>query len=360
MITDTAVARIERYAREKQNHHEQTKSTVNNAAYPPFFMAVGLHKPHIPWVMPQRFLDAQLPLNETDVAARDVPPENYCNASLYVCDNLYKGLPWEPGPKADQQDHRRKYRAATTWTDFNVGRLLTALDKHGLHDDTAVVFHGDHGWHLGEHGVWCKQSNFDLVARVPLIVYVPWLAASHGQSTSALVEIVDLFPTTLDLFNITARVPDAAQLEGFSFLPLLEQPATAASSWKNVTFTQYPRCAGTGKGPGVGRMPWEFPTNNPCTQVASGAFDVMGYTARSDRWRYTVWLKWDGKALKVKGWAGDNVVGEELYDHQGDDGMDTDDDETVNLGCAAAPHARVCAAHKASIVAGWKHALPRS
>mgnify|MGYP002016759381 CR=1 FL=1 len=72
---------------------------------------------------------------------------------------------------------------------------------------------------------------------MPLIVYVPWLAASHGQSTSALVEIVDLFPTTLDLFNITARVPDAAQLEGFSFLPLLEQPATAASSFPSTSLS---------------------------------------------------------------------------------------------------------------------------
>ena len=101
------------------------------------------------------------------------------------------------------------------------------------------MFHGDHGWHLGEQGGWCKQSNFDLVARVPLVVHVPWLPASQGTQSSALVEIVDLFPTTLDLFNITHRVSDAPQLEGTSFMPLLLAPDTDPAAWKNATFTQY-------------------------------------------------------------------------------------------------------------------------
>ena len=72
--------------------------------------------------------------------------------------------------------------------------MLDELQAQGLENDTAVVFHGDHGWHLGEQGGWCKQSNFDLVARVPMVVYVPWLPQSHGMRTSALVETVDLMP----------------------------------------------------------------------------------------------------------------------------------------------------------------------
>ena len=95
--------------------------------------------------MPQRFLDQQLPLEQTDTATRDVPPENYCNASMYICDNVYKGLPWEPANLTDQQDHRRKYRAAVSWTDWNAGRLLDELQTQGLENDTAVIFHGDHG-----------------------------------------------------------------------------------------------------------------------------------------------------------------------------------------------------------------------
>ena len=75
----------------------------------------------------------------------DVPPVNYCNASLYICDNVYAGLPWEPATKAEQADHRRKYRAAVSWTDYNVGRMLGELDTLKLAATTAVVFNGDHG-----------------------------------------------------------------------------------------------------------------------------------------------------------------------------------------------------------------------
>jgi hypothetical protein len=107
MITDTAIHRLEQWANESraresranEGHGEDGGSTAQR----PFFMGVGLHKPHTPWVMPQRFLDMQLALNDTDVASRDVPPQNYCNASLYICDNVYTGLPWEPAAKTAQQ-----------------------------------------------------------------------------------------------------------------------------------------------------------------------------------------------------------------------------------------------------------------
>ena len=228
MITDTAIQRLQRLKSE--------------GATKPFFVAVGLHKPHIPWIMPQRFLDQQIPVEQIDTAKRDVPPENYCNASLYICNNVYGGLPWEPANITVQQDHRRKYRAAVSWTDFNVGRVLKTIETEGFAENTAVIFNGDHGWHLGEQGGWCKQSNFDLVARVPLIVYVPWLPQSHGKRTSAMVEIVDLMPTAIEIMDIGATLPDLAQLEGTSFLPLLLQPSLVPALWKNATFTQYPRC----------------------------------------------------------------------------------------------------------------------
>ena len=236
-----------------------------------------------------------------------------------------------------------------------MGRLLAALEANGLQNNTAVVFHGDHGWHLGEQGGWCKQSNFDLIARVPLVVHVPWLPVSQGKKSKALVEIVDLFPTTLYLFNITQRVTDAPQLEGTSFMPLLLAPNTDPAAWKNATFTQYPRCAGVEK-----EEPWDFPSDNGCTSVDSTKFDAMGYSIRTDNYRYTLWVKWDGAKKKVAGWTGANVVGEELYDHHGDDGMDTDKFDTVNLNCRVAPYAAVCAAHKTALIAGWKSARPTS
>jgi iduronate 2-sulfatase len=348
MITDVALQRLQALGRQRRS---RSSSSSNGAD--PFFMAVGLHKPHIPWVMPQRFLDQQLPLEQMDIAKRDVPPENYCNASLYICDNVYNGLPWEPANASAQQDHRRKYRAAVSWTDFNVGRVLATVEEEGFSNDTAVIFNGDHGWHLGEQGGWCKQSNFDLVARVPLIVYIPWLPQSHGQRTSAMVEIVDLMPTALELMGIRAATPDYDQLEGTSFLPLLLRPTLAPSLWKNATFTPYPRC-NSKRFPSL--APWVYPSDNACTGDESSTFAAMGYSIRTDRWRYTLWLRWDGAKLDKVSW--DAVTGEELYDHLNDDGRDTDKFDNVNLGCASAQYAPVCAAHKAAMIAGWRQAKP--
>jgi len=336
MITQVALQRLE----------DLNKRTTQS----PFFLAVGLHKPHIPWVMPQRFLDMQVPVDTIDTAVHDNPPKGYCNASMYICDNIYSGLPWEPASKADQQDHRRKYRAAVSWTDHNIGLILDKLDALGYANNTMIVFHGDHGWHLGEQGGWCKQSNFDLVARVPLIVYVPWIKQSHGTRTSALVETVDLMPTTLDLMGLTHLVHDFDELEGTSFLPLLQQPTMDHSNWKNATFTQYPRCKSTK----TGQMPWEYPSDSACTNVQSSQFDAMGFTIRVDRWRYTLWLKWDGANLKPIPSA---EVGEELYDHQGDAGEDTDAFENENLA-AQSEYAGIKAQLRVALVAGWKPARP--
>ena len=109
--------------------------------------------------MPQRFLDMQTSTNATDTAAHDRAPENACNVSMYECKNVGQVDPYNPFPKSVQQDKRRQYRGATSWTDFNVGRLLKALDANNFTDDTLVLFHGDHGWLLGEHGGYRKQSN---------------------------------------------------------------------------------------------------------------------------------------------------------------------------------------------------------
>ena len=84
----------------------------------------------------------------------------------------------------------------------------------------------------------------------------------------------------------------------------------------------------------------------------------MGYSIRSDRWRYTLWLRWNGTA--VAGWDGDAVVGEELYDHEGDDGMDTNKFDNINLDCGEAEHAAICAQHRAALKAGWRLALPKT
>ena len=214
------------------------------------------------------------------------------------------------------------------------------------------------GWLLGEHGGYCKQNNFDLVARVPLIVKVPWLPATHGVRSQALVEIVDLYPTALELMGLAsnASVPDFSELEGTSFVPLLSGGAAALASgtaWKNATFTQYPRCKSDRKGHPANTEPWIAPTDNACTGVNDSQFDAMGYSIRSDRWRYTLWFKWDGAKVAPNYYE---IVGEELYDHEGDDGMDTDGFENVNL--VDDTHADVRAQMRASLFAGWKASKP--
>ena len=169
-------------------------------------------------------------------------------------------------------------------------------------------------------------------------------------------------PTTIELFSIGATLPDLAQLEGHSFLPLLLQPSLAPSLWKNATFTQYPRCSSDSvmspSDPEEGLAPWLYPSDSPCTAVASDEFRAMGYSIRTDRWRYTLWLRWNGTA--VVGWDGDAVVGEELYDHAGDDGFDTDKYDNINLDCREPQYAAVCTRHRAALEAGWQQALPEA
>jgi arylsulfatase A-like enzyme len=174
------------------------------------------------------------------------------------------------------------YYAATSYLDAQVGRVLDALEKEGLADNTIVILWGDHGWNLGEHGLWCKHCNYETSTRVTLLIRAPGYDKSHGQTTRSLTEFVDIYPTLCELCNVK---PDAA-IEGKSFVPLLKDPKATV---KNVAYSQYPR---------------QIPDH--------GA--AMGYAVRTDRWRYVEW-----RAKK------DGYVVRELYDHK------NDPDETVNV-----------------------------
>jgi len=140
--------------------------------------------------------------------------------------------------------------------------------------------------------------------------------------SSSMIELVDLFPNLLELAGLQGTIPDEKQLEGISFASMLKQPSLPG---KNATFTQYPRCAGSHS-----LLPWEYPTDNPCTQVEAKKFSSMGYSIRSDTMRYTLWLHWNG-TIKKPEWDAMVPNGEELYDHTGDDGMNTDTFENENL-----------------------------
>ncbi|HYE19811.1 MAG TPA: sulfatase [Tepidisphaeraceae bacterium] len=261
----------------------------------PFFLAVGFYRPHCPYVAPKKYFDLypteklSLPKFEAGDLA-DVP-----QAALTTRPPNY-GL-----PEADLKRALQAYYASITFMDAQVGRLLDALDRLKLADNTIVVFWSDHGYNVGQHGQWMKQSLFENSARVPLIVAGPGTTAG-GKSSGRTVELLDLYPTLVEL----AGLPQPAhKLEGRSLKALLADPAAA---WDKPAITQVRR--GGGK-------------NNP------NAF--AGYSVRTERYRYNTW---DG-----------GTKGEELYDHQ------ADPEERKNL--AKDPAQATTVAELKALVAKW-------
>lgn len=228
----------------------------------PFFLAVGFYKPHTPWIAPSKYFDLYppdrmaLPVLDTN-AARQLPKPALSSTQPWP----YKGL-----TAAQARECKRAYYASISFVDAQIGRVLDAVDRLRLWDDTIVVFWSDHGYHLGEHGLWMKQSCFEESARVPLIIAAPGRKA-RGQSSPRVVELLDLYPTLADLAGVTPP----AGLDGASLRPLLDDPA---APWGRAAFTQ----------------------------VQRGGFP--GYSVRTERWRYIVW--------------DDGAKGAQLYDHEND------------------------------------------
>ena len=239
----------------------------------PFFLGVGFFRPHTPYVSPKHYFELypadSISLISGPAAGRDGVPQ----PALTVTPPNY-GLEAEIQRKAIQA-----YYASITFMDAQLGRLLDALDRLTLADKTIIVFVSDHGYHLGEHGLWQKQSLFEESLRVPLIISAPGLKTA-GKSSPRIVEMLDVYPTLADLAGL--KQPEG--LQGRSLLPLLEQPDRA---WPHVAISQVRR--------GDGRNQLFFP----------------GYSIRDERYRYN---EWD-----------DTRRGEQLYDHESDPG------ETHNL-----------------------------
>jgi arylsulfatase A-like enzyme len=244
----------------------------------PFFLAIGFYRPHLPFVAPKKYFDLyqrqNLPLARNPTPPTDVPKIALTNSEEL---RTYSDIP-KLGPVSNEQAQEliHAYDAAVSYVDAQVGRVLLELNRLGLRERTVVVLCGDHGWHLGEQGLWGKQTNFEVAARTPLIISAP-RQAGPGAKTDALVELVDIYPTLAELCGL----PKPAGLDGTSLAPVLNAPG---QPFKKTAFTQYPR----------------------------GPF--MGRSMRTDRYRYTEWAK-----------PGSSVVGVELYDHQ------NDPDEHVNI-----------------------------
>ncbi|MEW4528970.1 sulfatase [Maioricimonas sp. JC845] len=277
----------------------------------PFFLAVGYWRPHLPFLAPKRYWDRYDPADLTLPSPLD-PPQDVPAIALHDSRELrgYGVRQPFPLPEDVHRELLHGYLASITYLDAQVGRLMEALEENGLADRTVVVFWSDHGFHLGQHSLWCKTSDFELDARVPLIVRPPNYARP-GSRTQALVELVDLYPSLAELCGLD--LPDG--LEGTSFVPLLDDPSRP---WKSAAFTQHPRPA-----------------------YYRGEPEAMGYSMRTDRFRYTEW----------RGWKDGNVVARELYDHQSDPG------ETVNLAGRDEFGPTVRTLQK-QLDAGWRAAIP--
>ncbi len=239
----------------------------------PFFLGVGFYRPHTPFVAPKKYFDLY-PLDSIEALPF---PEVREPAAAFV-----NAKPEQRTMTGRQrQEATQAYYASITFLDAQVGRVLDALERLGLADDTVVAFTSDHGYHLGEHGLWQKRSLFEESARVPLLLSMPGMRTA-GQSTERLAELVDLYPTFADCCGLP--VPD--HVSGVTLKPLMEN---LSAPTKDVALTMDTRHV----------------------QENGKRVEFKGYSIRTDRWRYT---EWDGGAR-----------GAELYDH------DTDTQEQTNL-----------------------------
>lgn len=236
----------------------------------PFFLGVGFFRPHTPYVAPKKYFDLhpaeQMRLPYAPPGDRDDIPTA---AFAHNCP-----LPNYNLPKPILLQALQAYYASVSFVDAQVGRLLDALDRLDLADNTIVVFWSDHGYHLGEHnGIWQKRTLFEQAARAPLIIRDP-AAAGNGQACRRIVEFVDIYPTLTRM----AGIASPRHLAGRDLTPLLEDPL---APWEGYAITQILR-------PADDRL----------------AEPVMGCSIRTERWRYSEW--------------GEGRAGVELYDHHCD------------------------------------------
>jgi len=250
----------------------------------PFFLAVGFNKPHLPFAAPQRYWD----LFDRNKVPMPLAPRRPINCPAFAL-GAYSELRSyddvvDTGPIPEEQIRQilHGYYAAGAYTDTNIGRVMSELERLGLHEKTIVVLWADHGWHLGEQDYWGKTTNFEVGTHVPLIVSVPGKSKQHSD---ALIELIDIYPTLTELCHLKPPI----DLQGKSFAANLNH---GGLPHKEAAYSQYPR-----------------------QELSTGGEALMGYTMRTSRYRYTEWLRSNGSLRDL-----------ELYDH------DSDPHETRNVG----------------------------
>ncbi|MDA1068105.1 MAG: sulfatase [Verrucomicrobia bacterium] len=243
----------------------QAKDWIENKSYgdKPFFMAVGIHKPHIPFLAPDKYFD-MYPKEELKYVK--TPSNFWDTVPMAAISKRYEGFGFEFAVENDalRREYMQAYHACISFIDAQIGQIFDSLKANGLWENTIVVLTSDHGYHLGEHFIWGKVTLFEICNRVPLIIRVPG-QTKPGSASQGLVELVDLFPTLAELCKV--KTPE--DIQGRSLIPNFKDPNAPG---KKVAYTVVTR----GK--------------------------TLGKAIRTDRWRYALWP--DG--------------GEELYDLEND------------------------------------------
>lgn len=268
----------------------------------PFFLAVGFDKPHLPFNAPKKYFDLYTPNRFLLPTTFDYPTNSpsIAHNSLDSFRRYFSDIPSGDEPISDVTTLEliRAYAASTSYMDAQVGRVIEQLDLLGLNENTVIVFCGDHGFHLGEHGTWRKNTLYEVSLLSPLLISMP---GQQPCQTEALSELIDIYPTLCDACDI----PIPTHLEGLSLLPVIQEPT---KPWKTAAYSFIKRAG---------------------TKAAS---------IRTDRYRYTEW----GSYAKF---------GHELYDYQ------NDLDETINI--ADLPENAQLVEHlRNNLHAGWKAGLP--
>jgi arylsulfatase A-like enzyme len=268
----------------------------------PFFFAVGFSKPHLPFVAPKKYWDLykreDMPLAAFQEKSKNSVEVAYHNAGeiraytdipplLSFTDQKDFGLSL---PVDKQKELIHGYYASVSYTDAQVGKLLDKLDALGLTKNTIIILWGDHGWHLGDHNLWCKHTNFEQATRTPMLIAAPGIAPSV---TNAPTEFVDIFPTLCDLAGVT--IPKT--IDGKSLMTLMNKKV---KSVKEFSISQYPRSG----------------NNSETERQGYTSSKVMGYSLRDKRYRYTIWM--NNNFRSTQPFNPEFIVGTELYDYEKD------------------------------------------
>jgi len=254
---------------------------MNEVKDEPFFLAVGFWKPHAPFNPPKKYWDLY-ERSEIELAMNRDQPANVPGIAMHDGREILRGFKDRPDGRPTLEEERalrHGYYAATSFVDAQIGKVLDELDRLKLRESTIVVFWSDHGFHLGEKTLWAKTSNFELDARVPMIISLP--GQTEALRTSAIVELLDVYPTLVDLCGLEQP---ASGLEGVSLRPLFEDPAGSVQA---AALTQHCR---------------------PAYPKPGEAPEAMGYSIRTPRFRYTEWRDYEDGS----------VIATELYDHEND------------------------------------------